>query len=212
MQKQNSFKHIIYITCSLLIAFYSCEKESADVSDVVYYPEFEFIGGQEMYLVINDTAVFSDPGLIVTENGKPIPYQSEGADQVWLDSIGEYLIKYVAVNSWGYADSAIRYVNVVCENDKFFEMRVSDSAISENEKYLPNVTKINPFTWEIDDITLLYLTKISATIDIKCGQVFSSEAIYGFETDMSIASDTLFINWKFRTKEGTTKVPVEISY
>ena len=59
---------IIAVTIVLLV---QCKKESEGLSHIVYYPVFQIIGGEDLYINRGDNYV--DPGVKVTENGVDIP-------------------------------------------------------------------------------------------------------------------------------------------
>lgn len=103
--------------CTVLV---SCESDTTGgVSRVTGYPTFTVLGDDVIYVQKGTT--YTDPGVIVTENGIEIPFQTtisgsyRGGTSIDTNVVDIYSVLYSAVNQDGFAGSASRTV-IVYEN------------------------------------------------------------------------------------------------
>ncbi len=115
-------KRILYLAVSLLFvtSFMSCEKdlETKGISKITYFPDITVQGAATVNVNLGGTYV--DPGVVVTENGTPIPYTTQVVGK-YFGYTGEtvntaiadvYEVQYTAVNKDGYAKTNSRVVIV----------------------------------------------------------------------------------------------------
>ncbi|MCA0348293.1 MAG: DUF5012 domain-containing protein [Flavobacterium sp.] len=113
----------IIITLFFLSTFLiSCEKESTGgVSRVTNYPEFTLLGDDVIY--VNKGNEYIDPGVIVTEGGVEIPYETtitgtfRGGTTLDTNVVDVYQIVYSATNQDGFSGSIARTVYVIENGD-----------------------------------------------------------------------------------------------
>lgn len=109
MKKNNI---ILMVILFIAVIFYSCEKDTKNVSSVTTYPELSLIGDQ--FMSIAKGAVFTEPGVSATIGGAAVPFTTTGT--VDPNTPGVYIIEYKATNSEGFSQSAKRYVGVIASD------------------------------------------------------------------------------------------------
>ena len=102
--------------------FTACETETTnDVSRVTYYPDFVLNGDAVVYLKKGDS--YTDPGVVVTEAGNPIPYTTSvsgkyrGGKTLDTNKADIYTFTYSAINVDGFPGTITRTVNVIDDGD-----------------------------------------------------------------------------------------------
>ncbi|HQA74489.1 BT_2262 family domain-containing protein [Flavobacterium sp.] len=100
----------------------SCSKEdTGNVSRVTNYPEFTLLGDDVIF--VNKGNEFIDPGVIVTEGGVEIPYETtitgtyRGGTTLDTNVVDVYQIVYSAINQDGFSGSIARTVYVIENGD-----------------------------------------------------------------------------------------------
>lgn len=101
----------------------SCEKESADVSEITNYPVFTMTGASEILHPLG--TAFTDPGVTAKEGGAIIPvtvdvngvYSSYSNTTVDGTLANKYEIEYSAINKQGLPGSVMRTVYVAGTGD-----------------------------------------------------------------------------------------------
>jgi hypothetical protein len=100
----------------------SCDENStADVSKVTNYPEFTLLGDEIVY--VQKGSAYTDAGVIVTEGGVEIPYQTtivgdfRGGTSIDTDVVDIYRVIYSAQNQDGFSGSIARTVIVYEDSD-----------------------------------------------------------------------------------------------
>jgi hypothetical protein len=113
-----NINRIIATVTSILLAFtiVSCEKddETANVSRVTTYAEFEISGDQFMSLVQGET--FTDPGVTAFEGETELQVTSTGT--VDTSTPGVYVITYSATNSDNFSGTTTRTIAVLPEAEQ----------------------------------------------------------------------------------------------
>lgn len=199
-----------------LIFMTGCEpkKDSADVSRLTYYPTFEIIGDDPFLIDVNDPpAGYTDPGVVVTEQGVEISFITSGADEVDVNTAGIYTVTYSATNKDGYDGSASRTVIVGCDGDDDVVLSVTGDAVSDLAgPYTATLTKVGYATWAIDDINYVFSIPIPGTVTILCGEVVGGTAGFGMYRDMYIDGDELVIEWAYDPLglAGETRIPISL--
>lgn len=109
---------ILVVTLMLV----SCSKEdSQNVSTITYYPEFQVMGDDVIFL--DKGQEFVDPGVIATEGDTEIPFTTtitgkyRGGTTLDTNVVDIYQIVYTAVNQDGFSGSVSRTVYVVETGD-----------------------------------------------------------------------------------------------
>jgi len=99
------------------ISLVGCSEDNTeDLSFVTYYPDFTLIGDETMFVQKGST--FTDPGVIVTEQGEEIEYtvsvngQYRGGNSVDTNVDDVYVLTYSAVNQDGFPGTITRRVVV----------------------------------------------------------------------------------------------------
>lgn len=102
----------IILAVALAMLFVSCEKQSAGVTRITYYPTLELFGDNPCKMAVGGT--FTDPGCKAEMNGEDV------TDQVKIDlsavdtsTPGVYDVVYSIVNSDGITASSVRKVFVI---------------------------------------------------------------------------------------------------
>ena len=114
-------KKIFLFLCGVLL-FTACEEDSSsNVSRVTNFPTFTLLGDEVMFVPKGST--FVDPGVLVTEGGVEIPYETSvsgafrGGTTVDTNVDDVYTVTYSAVNADGFAGQASRTVIVYDNGD-----------------------------------------------------------------------------------------------
>lgn len=109
---------ILVVTLMLV----SCSKEdSQNVSTITYYPEFQLLGDEVIFL--DKGQEFVDPGVIATEGDTEIPFTTtitgkyRGGTTLDTNVVDIYQIVYTATNQDGFSGSVTRTVYVVETGD-----------------------------------------------------------------------------------------------
>lgn len=100
----------IFLAVALALLFVSCEKESAGVTKITYYPVFSIKGDNPLVVTIGNS--FVDPGFSATMAGKDITDKVEVSSNVDTNTMGVYTVSYSATNEDGYSYAASRKVIV----------------------------------------------------------------------------------------------------
>ncbi|MGV9004249.1 immunoglobulin-like domain-containing protein [Flavobacterium sp.] len=109
---------ILVVTLMLV----SCSKEdSQNVSTITYYPEFQVMGDDVIFL--DKGQEFVDPGVIATEGATEIPFTTtitgkyRGGTTLDTNVVDIYQIVYTATNQDGFSGSVARTVYVIDTGD-----------------------------------------------------------------------------------------------
>ena len=115
-------KKVILSLLFISTVLVSCDSETTgDVSKITYYPEFTLLGEEVVYVQKGSTYV--DAGVLVTEGGVEIPYETtvsgdyRGGTSVDTNIVDVYHISYTAQNQDGFSGSASRTVVVYEDSD-----------------------------------------------------------------------------------------------
>lgn len=115
-------KKVILSLLFISTVLVSCEDDSTGgVSRVTNYPEFTLLGDEVVYVQKGTTYV--DAGVIVTEGGVEIPYETtisgdfRGGTSIDTDIVDVYHISYTAENQDGFSGAASRTVVVYEDSD-----------------------------------------------------------------------------------------------
>lgn len=100
----------IILAVALALFFVSCEKQSAGVTKITYYPVFVLNGDNPMIVPIG--TAFTDPGFTATLEGVDITSEVTVDSNVDDSAMGVYSVSYSAVNKDGYSYTATRTVLV----------------------------------------------------------------------------------------------------
>lgn len=103
---------VLYKYCLIIASvflFFSCEKETEDISRITYFCDLELLGSSEV--VLAKGTAFVDPGYKATEGDNDV------TDQVTVSSLdvntpGSYTLTYSVKNKDGFAKTATRKVYV----------------------------------------------------------------------------------------------------
>ncbi|CAM3391623.1 Pesticidal crystal protein Cry22Aa Ig-like domain-containing protein [Flavobacterium longum] len=113
-------KIILFLSVAALMV--SCqEQDSANVSRVTNYPNFELLGDD--VIIVPKGSAFVDPGVIVTEGGVEIAYETtvsgefRGGTSIDTNVEDIYAVTYSATNQDGFSGQASRTVIVVENGD-----------------------------------------------------------------------------------------------
>ena len=108
----------------VLMLFTNCSTDdTSNISDLTFYPEFSLMGEELIYINTAMGEDFQEPGVVVTENGLEIEYQTSvvgiyrGGDMIDASVSDLYTITYAATNQDGYSGSASRDVWVYSDSD-----------------------------------------------------------------------------------------------
>lgn len=130
-------KKVLLSLVFLCTFFVSCDSDTtSNVSRVTNYPIFTLLGDDVIYVQKGDE--FIDPGVLVTEGGVEIPYQTtisgdyRGGTTLDTNVVDVYQVVYSAQNQDGFSGSASRTV-IVYEN--------SDLVSSISGLYLSKVVR-----------------------------------------------------------------------
>lgn len=106
----------LILLTTLLFAFSACEKddETANVSRITTYAQFEVSGEEFMSIVVGED--FVDPGVTATEGETELDVTTSG--EVDTSTPGVYEIVYTAINSDGFPGSTTRTVAVLPEAEQ----------------------------------------------------------------------------------------------
>lgn len=113
---KNIKKIHIPILIALVFSIFSCTEDEIGTSLITNYPVFELNG--EDVIFINKGDEYSDPGVVVTENGVEIEYSTSissdfrNFSELDTNKPDIYRITYSAVNKDGFAGTASRTVIV----------------------------------------------------------------------------------------------------
>lgn len=113
----HSTRGMKYFLILNILVFTSCEKwyDTKEVSHISTFPKIEITGGDFLSFVVNDSAVYEDPGAKAFDNGTSLAVYSSG--EVDLSKIGVYFIQYYAENSDGIYSRGERVVTVTRTNE-----------------------------------------------------------------------------------------------
>ncbi|CAM3534111.1 DUF5011 domain-containing protein [Pontibacter korlensis] len=139
-----------FITVLLSLAsifLLGCEKddETANISFVTTYPEFEMTGDRYMSVVQGET--YNEPGVIATEGGQEIPVTTSG--EVDTSTPGVYDITYSATNSDNFSGSVTRTVAVLPEPEQE-GVNISGSYVRSG--VTATVTKLAPGFYRMSNV------------------------------------------------------------
>ncbi len=129
----------------------SCEKQSAGVTRITYYPVFELKGDNPLVVVVGST--FTDPGFTATLEGEDITSQAEVESNVNPNAMGVYSVNYTASNKDGYSYSATR--TVIVANPGNIDNVYSSYTEMSGRKYngcITVITKDADGSYIIDDL------------------------------------------------------------
>lgn len=105
---------LLYKYCLIIISvffFFSCEKETEDISRLTYYVEFDINGENPTIVQVGEPYV--DAGVIATLQGKDVTSTVTTKSNVVYDEMGMYKVEYSSVNADGLVSRAVRDV-IVC--------------------------------------------------------------------------------------------------
>lgn len=156
-------KFLMYITVAASLVACNNDLETEGVSRTTYFPEFVMEGSD--FIIVDDAAAYSEPGIEVLEQGSPIDftttytgrYSGYSGTTIGTDD-DEYTVTYAAVNRDGFAAAATRTVVVTGTGD--FEtsieglysaetVRISGEAYDENIFVM--VTEVSPGVFAVTD-------------------------------------------------------------
>lgn len=102
----------IILAVALASMFVSCEKQSAGVTRITYYPTLELFGDNPCKMAMGGT--FTDPGCRAEMNGEDVTSQVKvDLSAVDTNTPGVYSVTYSIVNSDGITASSVRKVFVI---------------------------------------------------------------------------------------------------
>jgi hypothetical protein len=105
-------KKILFIAVALLTTtFFSCEKETEEISRITYYVDLELKGAEDMAVAVGGT--FTDPGFTALENGADVASSVTVDGTVDTSTTGLYVLTYTALNKDGFEKVVHRNVFVV---------------------------------------------------------------------------------------------------
>jgi hypothetical protein len=114
-------KKIFLFLCGVMLFTACSEDSSSNVSRVTNFPTFVLNGDAVMFVPKGST--FVDPGVLVTEGGVEIPYETSvsgefrGGTSIDTNVDDIYTITYAAVNQDGFSGQASRTVIVYDNGD-----------------------------------------------------------------------------------------------
>ena len=145
-------KKFIPLFYSLLaVLFVACNKDEihntedqVGISKVTHFPVLTLNG--DRYMTIEEGGTFTDPGIIATEGGAPIPYTTDGS--VNTGEVGVYDLTYTAVNKDGFPASLTRTVVIYSTESSAAANDLSGTYIRTNG--VPSTwTKIAPGVYTV---------------------------------------------------------------
>jgi len=145
-------KKFIPLLYSLLaVLFVACNKDEihntedqVGISKVTHFPVLTLNG--DRYMTIEEGGTFTDPGIIATEGGAPIPYTTDGS--VNTGEVGVYDLTYTAVNKDGFPASLTRTVVIYSTESSAAANDLSGTYIRTNG--VPSTwTKIAPGVYTV---------------------------------------------------------------
>jgi|JI61114DRNA_FD_contig_123_28740_length_2499_multi_2_in_0_out_1_2 hypothetical protein len=93
----------------VLFSLMSCTKNNLEPSKPTFWVDIKIKDPINQVLVVGDT--YNETGAVVTENGVPVDYDTDGS--VDTETVGVYPVTYSAVNKDGIAATATKYVFVL---------------------------------------------------------------------------------------------------
>jgi hypothetical protein len=170
-------KKFIPLFYSLLaVLFVACNKDEihntedqVGISRVTHFPVLTLNG--DRYMTIEVGGTFTDPGIIATEGGAPIPYTTDGS--VNAGEVGVYDLTYTAVNKDGFPASLTRTVVIYSTESSGAANDLSGTYIRTNgvpstwTKIAPGVyTVLNPGGATGVNLTVVAFNQTGYTIHI----------------------------------------------
>ena len=170
-------KKFIPLFYSLLaVLFVACNKDEihntedqVGISKVTHFPVLTLNG--DRYMTIEEGGTFTDPGIIATEGGAPIPYTTDGS--VNTGEVGVYDLTYTAVNKDGFPASLTRTVVIYSTESSAAGNDLSGTYIRTNgvpstwTKIAPGVyTVLNPGGATGVNLTVVAFNQTGNTIHI----------------------------------------------
>jgi len=170
-------KKFIPLFYSLLaVLFVACNKDEihntedqVGISKVTHFPVLTLNG--DRYMTIEEGGTFTDPGIIATEGGAPIPYTTDGS--VNTGEVGVYDLTYTAVNKDGFPASLTRTVVIYSTESSAAANDLSGTYIRTNgvpstwTKIAPGVyTVLNPGGATGVNLTVVAFNQTGNTIHI----------------------------------------------
>jgi hypothetical protein len=145
-------KKIIPLFYSLLVVlFLACNKDDihntedkVGISRVTHFPVLTLNG--DRYMMIEVGSSFTDPGIVATEGGAPIPYTTDGS--VNASEVGVYGLTYTAVNKDGFPASLERTVIVYSTDASAAAHDLSGNYLRSNGQ-VSTWTKIGPGVYTV---------------------------------------------------------------
>ncbi len=169
-------KFIPLIYSLLAVLFVACNKDEihntedqVGISRVTHFPVLTLNG--DRYMTIEVGGTFTDPGIIATEGGAPIPYTTDGS--VNAGEVGVYDLTYTAVNKDGFPASLTRTVVIYSTESSAAANDLSGTYIRTNgvpstwTKIAPGVyTVLNPGGATGVNLTVVAFNQTGNTIHI----------------------------------------------
>lgn len=140
----------IILAAALTLFVVGCEKESAGVTRITYYPVISLVGD---YVTVPIGGSFAEPGYSADMNGEDITSQVKVTDDIDNSKVGHYTVKYSAINADGIAAVATRDVYVI-NPGKINNMYFSHTWMgSRDYKDLPiQIDEYGPGMYLIEDL------------------------------------------------------------
>jgi len=136
----------------LTVAFVACNKDEihntedqVGISRVTHFPVLTLNG--DRYMTIEVGGTFTDPGIVATEGGAPIPYTTEGS--VNTGEAGVYDITYTAVNKDGFPASLTRTVAIYSTDPSAAANDLSGTYVRSSNGVESIWTKIAPGVYTV---------------------------------------------------------------
>lgn len=121
--------YVILAAFAVMVAA-SCEKTSAGLTGITYYPVISLEGPS--YMVIDKGSTFVDPGYTADLNGQDVTSSVLVTSDVDTSVSGVYSVKYIAENEDGFCTEVIRTVVVLDPNDPIEGIYVTDPSCNRN--------------------------------------------------------------------------------
>lgn len=145
-------KLVMALACLCLLSLASCEKETANLTSVTYYPLFKNTtgdGGFNLVANVGDDVSGILSGITAESDGELLETTSSGS--VDTQTPGVYAVTYTATNADGFDGSQTLIINVVCSefDDQDISGNYNGSGFGANTAVV-TVTKTGVGTYSVN--------------------------------------------------------------